>query len=332
MLLERLPRVHLAELPTPLEELPRFSQALGGPRIFIKRDDLTGLALGGNKARKLEFLMADALQQGADVVITCGGGQSNHARQTAAAAAKLGLGCVLVLSGSPDQPVQGNLLLDKLLGAEVRFVTVSGIFGYDEANEKVAAELRAKGRRPYIIPVGGSTTLGASAYVAALGEIAQQLKQRGLRVDRLFLASGSAGTQAGATLGAVYYQTGIDVIGVSVSSPRDELAARVLELANATAAKLGAGCKVEPSHVKVGDGYIGSGYAKLTPEGAEAIRLLARTEGIILDPVYTGKAMACLVDYVRQGRIGRDENVLFLHTGGAAGLFAFAEEIARLEG
>ena len=328
MSLADLPRVRLANLPTPLEELPRFSAALGGPRIFIKRDDLTGLALGGNKARKLEFLMADALAKGADVVITCGGGQSNHARQTAAAAAKLGLKCVLLLSGSPDQPVQGNLLLDRLLGAETRFVKVEGLFGFDEAGAALVTELRSQGHNPYFIPVGGSTTIGASAYVAAVGEIAQQLRHMGQKVSRLYIASGSAGTQAGTVLGAVYYQTGTEVIGVSVSSPREALEASVLDLANRTAAELGLGCEVTPAQVRVDDGYIGPGYARLTPQGAEAIRLLAQTEGIILDPVYTGKAMACLIDHVRRGVIGPDEAVLFLHTGGAAGLFAFAEELA----
>lgn len=316
----RLPRLRLAQLPTPLEEAGRLEQHFPGVRLFLKRDDLTGPVLGGNKARKLEFLLADARQQGAAVVLTVGAAQSNHARLTAGLAARLGLECILVLEGTEPEEKQGNLLLDRLLGAEVRF---AGARPAQEVMEEMAAGLRGQGRRPYAIPVGGSTPLGALAYCLAMEEMLCQASSLGIVVHRVYVANGSAGTQAGLVLGARVLDPTLRVIGISVSRSSGECRLRVADLATGAAALLGLPLTVLPGDVEVRDGYVGPGYGIPTPSCLEAIDLLARYEGVLLDPVYTGKAMAALLDDLRRGEVKEGENVVFWHTGGSPALFAY---------
>jgi D-cysteine desulfhydrase family pyridoxal phosphate-dependent enzyme len=328
MRLASLPRLPLAHLPTPLEPAPNLSAALGGPRILVKRDDLTGLALGGNKARKLEYLIADAREQGATVVITVGSTGSNHCRQTAAAARVAGLRCVLVLNAaSPDPPLQGNLLLDHLLGAEVRLIRDAS--EREPAMERVAEELRRQGERPYLIPSGGSNPVGASAYVAAVYEIARQLDEAGWAARHLYATSStSGGTHAGLALGARLAGAPFDIVGIGIEADAAAIRRVVTPLANATAEYLGADVRLAPEDLIVDDRFVGPGYAIPTLECLEAIKLAARTEALLLDPVYTGKTLAGLIDHVRTGRVGRDETIIFLHSGGVPALFAQAEELA----
>jgi len=324
MLTDALPRISLAHLPTPLEPLPRLSAALGGPQLWIKRDDQTGLATGGNKARKLEFLVAEALAQGATTLITAGAPQSNHARQTAAAAAKCGLRAVLVLGGGPptQQRHGGNVLLDRLLGAELRWAE-----GRDRAEvmAEVAEEEQTAGRRPYIVPYGGSNPVGASGYVAALEELAAQLAERSLRMDHIVFATSSGGTQAGLCVAAKALHFPARVVGISVDKDAGELQAELAVLANETATHLGLDLHFEPDEFIVNDDYCGAGYGVVTEMEKAAIRLLAETEGVLLDPVYTGRALAGLIDLIGQGAFGPQERVCFWHTGGTPGLFAYGE-------
>ncbi len=321
-----LPRVRLAHLPTPLEELKRLRQTLqDSPRLFIKRDDQTGLATGGNKARKLEFLVGHALQQGADTLITVGGAQSNHCRQTAAAAAQTGLGCVLILSGPPIPRTEwvGNLLLDDLLGAEI-------VWAGDRPRDEVLAEttrtLTAQGRRPYVIPVGGSVPIGAAGYVAAVEELAGQLAQRREHVDRIVVVSGSGGTHAGVLVGVKALGLDIQVEGMNNFAVAG-IAARVGTLAAETAAYLGLAIALADGDVRVHEAAGPHAYGTITPAEREAIRLLARSEGILLDPIYTARAFAQMVAFIRAGVYDPQETLLFWHTGGAAGLFARAADL-----
>ncbi len=322
MLTDRLPRVNLGFFPTPVEELPRLSKALGGPRIFVKRDDQTGLAGGGNKTRKLEFSVAEALKRGCDTLITLGGVQSNHCRQTAAAAAKLGLRCVLVLRGTPPAEWNGNLLLDRIVGAEV-------VFSGARTREDVAAEVvereKSAGRKPFLIPVGASDEYGSVGYVAAIEELAGQLRATGLAPDRVVFASSSFGTQAGMVAGAKAIGFKPQIAAIAIDSPSRELREGVAELAAKVAARLGLGLKFSPGEIVGYDGYLGGGYAVMGGPEKEAIELAGGTEGLLLDPVYTGRAMAGLVDLVRKGEFRKDETLLFWHTGGSAALFAYAE-------
>ncbi|MDI3340575.1 MAG: D-cysteine desulfhydrase family protein [Sphaerobacter sp.] len=333
-----IPRFPLATLPTPLQEAVRLRQALGGPgrcpRILLKRDDLTGLALGGNKARKLEYLVADALRQGATALITTGAVQSNHARMTAAAARLAGLRASLVLtSADPNPPAQGNLLLDHLLGAEVHIVPAPADKALavgdavEETIARVAAELRARGERPYVIPVGGSSAVGALGYVAGTLELVGQLAAAGEAPTRLYYASGSRGTQAGLVLGAKLYSAPYQVYGIAVSGGGPDKDAHACAIANEAAALLRVETRVTPADLVTDEGYIGEGYGIPTEACLEAIRLLAREEAIFLDPSYTGKAMAGLIDHVRRGVIRPDETVIFLHTGGVPANFAHGERL-----
>lgn len=324
MLTDHLPRIPLGHLPTPLEELPRLTRALGGPRLLIKRDDQTGLATGGNKTRKLEFAVADAMDQGADTLITMGGVQSNHTRQTAAAAARCGLRCVVVLRGHAPAVWNGNLLLDHLLGAQVVF---SGNRTREAVAEDVASQARAAGSRPYLIPVGASNAVGAAGFVAALEELDTQAKERALRVDRVVFASSSFGTQAGLCVGAKAVGFRGQLAAIAIDSRRDELQAGVAAIATATIRRLGWEMAFAPAEVVAYDGYLGAGYAVMGEPEREAISLVARSEGILLDPVYTGRAMAGLIDLIRTGAFGKDETIVFWHTGGAAALFAYAAEL-----
>jgi len=324
VLTDHVPRISLGHLPTPLEELPRLTRALGGPRLLIKRDDQTGLATGGNKTRKLEFAVADALDQGADTLITVGGVQSNHTRQTAAAAARCSLRCVVVLRGHEPAAWNGNLLLDHLLGAQVVF---SGDRTREAVAEEVAAQARAAGSRPYLIPVGASNAVGAVGFVAALEELDGQMKDRALHVDRVVFASSSFGTQAGLCLGAKAVGFRGQLAAIAIDSRRDELQAGVAAIAAATIRRLGWEMAVAPDEVVAYDGYLGAGYAIMGAPEREAISLMARCEGILLDPVYTGRAMAGLIDLIRTGAFGKDETIVFWHTGGSAALFAYADEL-----
>jgi L-cysteate sulfo-lyase len=331
MKLARFPRVRLTQAPTPLEPMPALSRLLGGPKLWIKRDDCTGLATGGNKTRKLEYLIGEALALQADVVITQGATQSNHARQTAAAAARVGLGCEILLedrtgSREADYRISGNVLLDRLFGATLQHRP--GGTDMDAAMAARADELRSQGRRPYVIPGGGSNPVGALGYVTAALELVEQANVAGLDIDLLVTATGSTGTQAGLLAGLEGCRSGIPVLGICVRSPRPVQEERVHALAQRTAELLGTPGTVARDRVVANDDYVGGGYGVPTDGMMEALEMVARTEGIVLDPVYSGKAMAGLIDLVRRGHFAPEDNVVFLHTGGAVGLFGYVHAFA----
>ena len=326
MHLARFPRVFLAHLPTPLEKMDRLSKELGGPEIWIKRDDCTGLSTGGNKTRKLEFLMAEAQAMGADTVMTQGATQSNHARQTAAFSAKLGMACHILLedrTGSNDANYNGNgnVLLDHLHGA----TTSKRAGGMDMAAEMetVANRLRADGRRVYIIPGGGSNATGALGYVNCAFELVSQANDRGMVIDHLVTATGSAGTQAGLITGLKAINAQIPLLGIGVRAPKDKQEENVYNLALKTAEKLGCPGVVSRADVVADSSYVGSGYGIPRADTLEAIRMFAELEGLLLDPVYSGKGAAGLIDYCRKGHFKKGERVVFLHTGGSAALFGY---------
>ncbi|HXG09434.1 MAG TPA: D-cysteine desulfhydrase family protein [Gemmataceae bacterium] len=323
----RLPRVDLAHLPTPLEEAPRFAERLGGPRIFLKRDDCTGLLFGGNKTRHNEFLLADALRQGADVIVWGAGVQSNNCRQTAAACNKLGLECRLILSrAAHDADIQGNLLLDHLMGATIEIVDAPLGPELDALIAARAEELRRAGRRPYAWDRVRGRPLAAVSYTLCMAEILDDMRRRGLTPTAIYAAAAGA-TGAGLALGRA-------VLGMSAQvrlvcpirwpwNVREDLA----EVANQTAALLGLPHRLRAADIDATEDYIGAGYGQVTPGGREAIDLLARTEGVLLDPVYTAKAMAALIDHTRHGRLKRGEIVVFVHTGGTPAVFAYRDEL-----
>lgn len=319
------PRVPLALLPTPLVEAPRLSAALGGPRILIKRDDMTGFGFGGNKVRALEYLLAEALAQEADVIVTGAGPQSNHIRATAAAARVAGLDVIAVMHDSRPAQAQGNLLLDELLGVEIRFTGSPNRELVDMRIEEVAEELRLEGRRPYVIPRGGASALGALGYLECVPEMEAQLERMGMRPTWLALATGACGTHAGLLAGSKIFRAPYRVLGFTVSRPASECIERITRFALEAAQLAMHDLELRPGDILVRDGFIGPGYGIPTPEGVEAIRLVARSEGIFLDPTYTGKAMAGLVGEIRSDRISKDQTVVFLHTGGEPGLFAHPE-------
>jgi D-cysteine desulfhydrase family pyridoxal phosphate-dependent enzyme len=331
-------RFPVATLPTPLHDLPRLREALGGaalcPRILIKRDDLTGLALGGNKARKLEFLIGDALERRATVVVTTGAAQSNHARMTAAAARAAGLGVHLVLTADANPPMQGNLLLDRIFGAVIHYVPPPAdptLATSEEEAAKVAEvleRLTIAGERPYEIPVGGSSGVGVLGYTFGTRELVDQLAAMNEQPARLYFASGSRGTQAGLTLGAKWWGAPYAVYGVAVSGGESFKRERAFRIANEAAALADLPTRVIYDDLVTDQHYIGDGYGIATPGGVEAIRLLAETEGILLDPVYTAKAMAALIDHARSGQLDPASSVVFLHTGGTPALFAHASLFA----
>jgi len=320
-MLERLPRIPLANLPTALMHLPRLSKHLG-INLYIKRDDNTGLALGGNKARKLEFLLGDALMRGADTLITTGGPQSNHCRMTAAAAAQQGLACHLVFSGPQIKERQGNLYLDELLGAKLYFPGLDDAGEISLYMEDLANNLKAAGRKPYLVPLGGSNAVGAVGYINAIMELHSQTQGHSLQFDYIVHASGSAGTQAGLLAGVKACGLRSQVFGISVSRPKARLLREVLALAQATLAHAVIAERVLETEVQVFDEYIGLGYGMPTDSSRHALHAFATLEGVILDPVYTGKAASGLFDLTAQGAIPKDANVLFWHTGGTPALFA----------
>lgn len=310
-----IPRIHLAVLPTPIEPLPRLSAELHGPRIFVKRDDLTGLACGGNKTRKLEFVLAEALAHGARTLITVGAAQSNHCRQTAALAARMGMDCILVLSGDPENPASGNLYLDQLFGAEIVWTH------YAERSlilKKTFEAAWAAGRRPYLIPLGASNALGTLAYEAAFQEFLAQ----SIHVDWIVTASSSGGTQAGLALGARRAGWPGRVLGISIDESKEELKSTVTSLVNTAADLISEPVHFLPNDCLVDANYLGGGYGVMSESEVEAIRLFARQEGLLLDPVYTGRAAAGLIDLVRKKFFQPDEVILFWHTGGTPALFA----------
>jgi L-cysteate sulfo-lyase len=324
-LTQHLPRFPLAQAPTPLVPLTRLSAALGGAvNLWIKRDDQTGLALGGNKTRKLEFLVADALAQGADTLVTTGAAQSNHCRQTAAAAVQAGLACHLVLGGTPPAQASGNLLLDQLFDAQLHWTTRENRLN---RLAEVAEELRSQGRKPYPITYGGSDPVGAVGYAAALEEACQQWTEVSRPLDLMVIASSSGGTQAGLAAGAAALAVTTPILGISIDATKDELCADVAALATGTAARLGHPHSFNPQDILVNADYLGAGYGIVGDLEREAIKLIARTEGILLDPVYTGRAFGGLLDLIRRGQVAPGANVLFWHTGGQPALFAYAGEL-----
>ena len=327
-ILSNFKRVHLCHQPTPVEDMPRLSATLGGPRLWIKRDDCTGLATGGNKTRKLEFLIAAALDEGADMVVTQGAVQSNHVRQTAAAACKFGLDCHALLErrvpdkGS-DYEQTGNVLFDQIFNTSIEFRPA----GLDMNAEAMAVteRLRAEGRKPYFIPGGGSNEIGALGYVSTAQELLGQIEAQGLDVKWVVLATGSAGTHAGLVAGFHALGCDIPIMGISVRQPHDVQVENVYKLAVKTAALL-TDKPLDRSKVLVDDGYVGPGYGIPTEGTIAAISTLARHEGILLDPVYSGKGMAGLIGQVESGQITAEGDVVFLHTGGAVSLFAYEEQ------
>jgi L-cysteate sulfo-lyase len=326
MHISRFPRLHFAHLPTPLEPLENLTKLLGGPKIFIKRDDCTGLATGGNKTRKLEFLMGEAQQKKADTIITQGATQSNHVRQTAAISSKLGLRCEILLehrtgSADPDYLENGNVLLDKLFGANIHSVPAGT--DMDAAMQDVADDIRKNGANPYIIPGGGSSPTGALGYVNCAMELVGQLNDRSLKIDHLVTATGSAGTQSGLVVGLEGTRSGIPVLGICVNADKETQEEKVFALAEKTTKFMGISGSVKREAVVANGDYVGPGYGLPTDGMIEATELLARQEGILLDPVYSGKGMAGLIDLIRKGEFRKDENIVFIHTGGSAGLFAY---------
>jgi D-cysteine desulfhydrase family pyridoxal phosphate-dependent enzyme len=312
-----IPRIRFAHLPTPIEPMPRLSVALGGPRLLVKRDDQTGLAFGGNKTRKLEYVLAEALANGAKTLVTVGAAQSNHCRQTAALAARFGLGCILVLSGEQPERPSGNLFLDGLFGAEVVWCS------HAERNEVLKATFNQTweaGRRPQLVPLGASNAIGSAAYFTAFNEMLEQIA--GEVPDWIVVASSSGGTQAGLALGAKERGFGGRVLGISIDHNAHDLRETVAFLANEAAERLDLATRLIPHEIMANDDYLGGGYGVMGDAEREAIVLFARYEGLLLDPVYTGRAAAGMIDLIRKGFFHPGESVLFWHTGGTPALFA----------
>jgi D-cysteine desulfhydrase family pyridoxal phosphate-dependent enzyme len=311
------PRLRFAHLPTPIEELPRLREALRtGPRILVKRDDQTGLAFGGNKTRKLEFLIAEAQAQGAQTIISAGAVQSNHCRQTAAAAARFGFDCILVLNGQPTDQPSGNLLLDELLGAQITMIPDRNM--RDHALTETFDECAAKGKKPYLVPYGGSSATGALAYAFAIEEILRQ----DAAPDWIVFATSSGGTQAGLVLGQRVFGYAGKILGISVDESEKWLTNRVSSLASEASERLGKPIEFVTADIQINAGFCEAGYGVLTDREREAIRLFARHEGLLLDPVYTARAAAGLIDLIRKDFFKNSDTVLFLHTGGQPALFA----------
>lgn len=313
--MKQLPRTPIAHLPTPIEELDKLRAVLGGPRLLVKRDDQTGLAFGGNKTRKLEYLIAEAQSHNAKTLITAGAIQSNHCRQTAAAAARAGMDCILVLSGEEPELPEGNTFLDVLFGAELVWTT----------REKRDADLsdtyqqaEAVGREPFLIPYGGSNPTGGAAYAYAM----QELKEQGVEPDWIVFATSSGGTHAGMLVGAAALGMKTKILGISADEKAGPFKALIAQIANGTAELLDVDVKFTPDEILVNDEYIGAGYAIMGAPEREAINLFARHEGLLVDPVYTGRAAVGLIDLIRKGFFKEEETVLFWHTGGQTALFA----------
>ena len=323
--IDRIPRVKLVNLPTPLEKMPRLTSALNGPQLWIKREDCTGLASGGNKERKAEFSLGDALSKKADTVITVGPLQSNHSRATAAAATKLGLKVVLVITGERPGSYDGNLLLNNLLGAEIRFLEGKpSKLAKTRLMQEIAADLKRKGRVPYVIPAGASYPVGAIAYVNAMLELLAQARKNGFKVDALVHAAGSGGTQAGLVLANKALGSKVKLLGICAEPHiKAKLVEETVEIARGAARLLDIDVSVEPEDVILNEDYAGKAYEVPPPEAISAVKLVAQTEGILLDPIYTGRAMAGLVYLIKQEHFEKDDNIVFLHTGGTPALFPY---------
>lgn len=321
-------RIPLARTPTPIQKLSRLSDYLKGPTIYIKRDDLTGVGLSGNKVRKLEYSIADAKHQQCDTLITTGGIGSNHCRATAVAARQLGLSPYLVLRGSPVEFPDGNLLLDSVLNSEFKFITPEQYEHRDEIMQEIANDLQKEGRRAYVIPEGASNEIGAWGYFTAAGEIHDQLLNQDLpEIDAIILAVGSGGTHAGLLLGLQYYQLDIPVYGINVCDDESYFLKRITEIMQAFNERYSYPLAL-PEEINIIDGYVGEGYGLSRPEEIEVIRLVAKLEGIFLDSVYTGKTMFGLFDQIKKGRFHKEMNLLFIHTGGMFDLFTKKEMFA----
>jgi D-cysteine desulfhydrase family pyridoxal phosphate-dependent enzyme len=331
LVLERMHKrkISFAGFPTPLQRMPSLSKVLGGPSLFVKRDDMTDLAFGGNKARKLEFLFADAKNQGADVLIATGAVQSNCACMVASAARRLGMKPVLVLVGKEPDVYDGNLLLDKLLSAEIRFVEDYGSNIQDSVNS-LADEFREKGHNPYVIPVGASTPLTVPGYALAMEELVNQFNTLGENFDSIVCACGTGGTQAGLIFGAKLLDVTAKILSASVFASKADASRTVAQLVNGSAELLDVDFSMVPEEVTVFDDYIKEGYGVLNKEVTEAIKLVAETEGIFLDPVYTGKAMVMLIDLIKKDYFKKDDNVVFFHTGGLPAIFLYKTELQKV--
>jgi len=327
MRLDRLPRFHLADFPTPIQYLEVLTKKYNGPAIFIKRDDLTSLGMGGNKTRKLEFLLGEALEQNKDTLVTAGGIQSNHCRLTAAAARKAGLDCHLVLNGEPPEIANGNLLLDKIFGATVHFCDR---MERDKKLLQVADNLAGAGKKPYVIPVGGSNGIGAVGYVDGMMELSRQLDEINLRPDAIVFATSSGGTQAGLTLGAELTGFKGDILGISIDQVQagpDPFPPVLTQITNETATRLNSDLRMTESDFSLNCDYLGAGYAMPGELEFNAIRDLSLLEGILLGPVYTARAMGGLLDLIKKDHFTKDQTVLFWHTGGTPELFAWADQL-----
>lgn len=326
MTIENLPRFQLAEFPTPIHHLKAFSKLKDGPDVFMKRDDLTSLGMGGNKTRKLEFLIGEALNQGCDTLVTAGGIQSNHCRLTAAAARRADLECHLVLNGTPPEMINGNLLLDHILGANIHYCTRPE---RDETLYKVAKDLSKKGQKPYVIPVGGSNSTGAVGYVNAMLELEAQMNQMKITPDAVVFATSSGGTQAGLTLGAKMTGFKGQILGISIDQTKtgnQPFPPILTKIANETSLRIGAGIQIDEADFSLNCDYLGAGYALPGELEFNAIRDLALTEGILLGPVYTARAMGGLINLIQKGVFTKKQTILFWHTGGTPELFAFADQ------
>ena len=332
MQLSKYPRVKLIHSPTPLEYLENLTQHLNGPDIYIKRDDCTGLAFGGNKSRKLEFLIGDALKNKADVIITAGAVQSNHCRQTAAAATKFGMECIIVAKPSWSKEYNGNLFLDELLGAKLvlleednEALDQGGKLSMEETIENLMADLKTKGKNPYYIPVGGSNSIGSLGYISMTMELIAQANEMGIEIGSMVAASGSGGTQTGMILGADVEKSGIQTVGMAISSDATIVIPKLKDLCNQTSDYYELGLSYEEKDIIFNDNYIGEGYGIPSEEMIKAVKLLARKEGIILDPVYSGKAFAGMVDLIKKGYFDKSKAVVFIHTGGTPALFVYSD-------
>lgn len=324
---EHMPREPLGFFPTPLVELTKLSKKLNGPKIYMKRDDNTGLALGGNKTRKLEFIIGDALAQGADTIVTAGAAQSNHCRQTAAAAASLGLECHLVLGGQEPEKADGNLLLDKIFGCKIHW---SGTNRKGEDIPEIVEQLKKAGKKPYVVPYGGSNELGALAFLEAFKELESQRQNINASFTHIVFASSSGGTHAGLMLGNKIFKSSYKIVGINIDKgetdkvPFDQY---IVSLANNTAKLIGENLNFSDTDLILNADYVGEGYGVIGALENEAISMTAQTEGILLDPVYTGRAMGGLIDMIRTGKIKKTDSVLFWHTGGAPALFAYSNDL-----
>jgi D-cysteine desulfhydrase len=320
------PRIKLANLPTPIEKLERLSAACGGADIFVKRDDLTGVGLTGNKIRKLEYVIGQASEQGADMLITCGGIQSNHARATALAAAQVGMKSYLVLRGEETAIKDGNALLDLLVGSRIKYITADEYRTQVlEIMAELAENLKQEGYFAFVIPEGASDALGALGYFFAIEEIAGQLKTKKLKIDYVVCADGSGGTHAGLLLGKKYFKQSFDIIGFNVCDDEAYFVKKINSICSEAIEKFALPIKIDKRDIRVIDGYVGDGYALSRPAEIEFIKEVAQTEGLILDTIYTGKALYGLKDQISQGRFKKGEKVLFIHTGGIFSLFAKKE-------